>query len=64
MNTCITKSEQNTSYFGYVLSEMVVGAPFDAMADVIMAFVADTNVFASLTTALEFPVPLAEFGYS
>ena len=48
------------SYFGDVLSGMVVGA----LADVITGFVyANVNVFTSLMTALEFglPKPLGEF---
>ena len=53
------------SYFGDVLSDMVVDALVGVLTDVIMAFVTGIgNVFASLMTALEFPVPLVEFGYS
>ena len=51
------------SYFGDVLSGMVVGAVTDAMMDFVsdigveVLADANVNVFASLMTALEFAVP-------
>ena len=48
-----------------MLSDMVVDALVGVLTDVIMVFVSGIgNVFASLMTALEFPVPLVKFGYS
>ena len=54
-------------YFVDVLSDMVVDALIDVLAVMIIGFVSDIgNVFASLITTLEFPVPppLREFGCS
>ena len=55
------------SYFVDVLSDMVVNALIEVLADVIIGFVSRiVNVFASLMTASEFPVPplSREFGCS
>ena len=55
------------SYFVDALSDMVVDALIDVLAVMIIGFVSDIgNVFASLMTALEFPVPppVREFGCS
>ena len=52
------------SYFVDVLSDMVVGALIEVVAEIIMGFVSDigvevlnVNTFAFLTAALEFGVP-------
>ena len=55
------------SYIADALSDMVVDALIDVLAVMIIGFVSDiVNVFASLMTALEFPVPppLRGFGCS